>query len=118
MMTVEEKLKEQYNKARRTGNIVKAVRIMKQIDDLNKNKKEQETTNVKNICLQNLSVEDHFKAICLMNRMFIFADILETAAIEFREYMKKRCDIVEFPVIDQAIDVAKKARDITRIVDN
>ena len=42
MMTVEEKLKEQYNKARRTGNIVKAVRIMKQIDDLNKNKKEQE----------------------------------------------------------------------------
>lgn len=118
MKTVEEKLKEQYNKARKSGNIVKAVKIMKQIDDLNKNKKYQETTNVKKICLENLSQDEHFHAICLMNRMFIFADILETAAIEFREYMKKRCDIVEFPVIENAINVAKNARDITRIVDD
>ena len=59
-----------------------------------------------------MSVDDHYEAICKMVRMFVFADMLYGAAIDFKAFLVKY-HIVDIPIASLAEDVAKKCRNIT-----
>ncbi len=58
------------------------------------------------------------KALVLMHQVFVFADMLYGAALEFEEYLKGFDRSVTLPVVVRAKKAAAECRDITRYVDS
>ena len=57
-------------------------------------------------------------ALVLMHQVFVFADMLYGAALEFEEYLKGFDRSVTLPVVVRAKKAAAECRDITRYVDS
>lgn len=116
MKTRYEELQKKLHDAIRKRDYCKQSIIMNELKKLEDIKRE-ENISLKNLAIENLTVDEHYEAICLMNKMFIFTDILETAALEFNEFLKDRIKNIDMPIINKTVELAKNARSIVRIVD-
>lgn len=84
--------------------------------ELNRIQIEVERTSLASVALE-MSVDDHYDAICRMVRMFVFADMLYGSAVDFKEFLKKY-RITDIPLATMAEETARKCRSMTREIDN
>lgn len=68
--------------------------------------------------LPKFTPQERDKALVLMHQVFVFADMLYGAALEFEEYLKGFDRSVTLPVVVRAKKAAAECRDITRYVDS
>ena len=68
--------------------------------------------------LPKFTPQERDKALVLMHQVFVFADMLYGAALEFEEYLKRFDRSVTLPVVVRAKKAAAECRDITRYVDS
>ena len=100
-------------KASKNGEYIKSIKYQNELRAI---QMEVERLSLSSVAKE-MSVDDHYEAICKMVRMFVFADMLYGAAIDFKAFLVKY-HIVDIPIASLAEDVAKKCRNITREIDN
>lgn len=100
-------------KATKRGDYINAMKLQR---ELNRIQIEVERTSLASVALE-MSVDDHYDAICRMVRMFVFADMLYGAAVDFKEFLKKY-RITDIPLATMAEETARKCRSMTREIDN
>lgn len=72
-----DKLRNDLLKAMRSGNMVKAANIQMQMNRL-----QYEQVSLQTAAIESLTVDEHVEAINLMNRVFVFVDLIEEAALD------------------------------------
>lgn len=115
-MTREQKiidLQDKILKANRKGDYIKSIKYQNELRAI---QMEVERMSLASVAKE-MSVDDHYEAICEMVRMFVFADMLYGAAVDFKAFLKKY-HIVDVPIASLAEETAKKCRNITREIDN
>lgn len=65
-----------------------------------------------------MTEEDRKKSMALMHKLFVFADILYGAAVDFEDHIKKFDTSISIDVANQAKKAAAISRGITRHVDS
>lgn len=68
--------------------------------------------------LPKFTPQERDKTLVLMHQVFVFADMLYGAALEFEEYLKGFDRSITLPVVVRAKKAAAECRDITRYVDS
>lgn len=106
-------LQDRILKANRRGDFVRAVKYQKELTAM---LQEVERMSLASVA-RDMSVDDHYEAICRMVRMFVFADMLYGAAVDFKAFLEKY-HIVDVPIASLAEETARKCRNITREIDN
>lgn len=106
-------LQENIMKATKRGDYIKAMKLQKELNSI---QMEVERTSLASVAKE-MSVDDHYDAICRMVRMFVFSDMLYGAAVDFKEFLKKY-NITDVPIATIAEETSRKCRSITREIDN
>lgn len=115
-MTREQKiidLQDKILKANKKGDYIKSIKYQNELRAI---QMEVERMSLASVAKE-MSVDDHYEAICEMVRMFVFADMLYGAAVDFKAFLKKY-HIVDVPIASLAEETARKCRNITREIDN
>lgn len=114
-MTREQKIMDLQKKilqASKKGDYIKIINYQRELEAL---MQEVESMSLGSV-VHDMSVDDHYQAVCLMVRMFIFADMLYGAAVDFKDFLKKY-EITDVPIASLAADTAKNCHNITREID-
>lgn len=116
MKTREERIieiQEKMFKARRAKDFISEIRYHKELRSI---LDERESDTLGNV-VKNLTADEHYTEICMMVRMFVFADMMYGAAIDFKGFLTK-FGIVDIPLATLGENTAKECRNITREIDN
>ena len=114
-MSTEQKIKalrERLQKAQRKRDYVGMVKIQRELAET---AHRTERVPMQEVATQ-MTVEDHYEAVCLMVRMFVFADLLYGAAVDFGAFLR-RYGVVAVPLARMAEETARKCRSLTKEVD-
>ena len=107
------KLQEQLRQAVLARNYIKINKLQSQIKA---EKSRQERISL-SVMLPEISEEDKKKSLHLMHQVFIFADLLYGAALDFESHLRKLDKSITIDICEQAKKAAKVCREITRNVD-
>lgn len=108
------KLQEQLRQAVLARNYIKINKLQSQIKA---EQSRQERISLATM-LPEISEEDKKKSLHLMHQVFIFADLLYGAALDFESHLRKQDKSIVIDICEQAKKAAKACRNITREVDN
>lgn len=107
-----EKLKSDMLKAIRGGQMVKATNLQQQIKSLM-----IEKVSLQKAAIDSLTVEEHVKAVNLMNVVFMYADRMESAALDLEDHMKKT-GVINIGICEDAKTIKKIAQKYVKLIDS
>lgn len=106
-----ESLRQKLLKALKEGNMTKSANIQAQMNRL-----QYEQVTLQTAALESLTIDEHVKAINLMNRVFVLADLIEEAALDLEAYMRKT-GVVKIGICEDARQIKLLAGKFAKLVD-
>lgn len=106
-----ESLRQKLLKALKEGNMTKSANIQAQMNRL-----QYEQVSLQTAALESLTIDEHVKAINLMNRVFVLADLIEEAALDLEAYMRKT-GVVKIGICEDARQIKLLAGKFAKLVD-
>lgn len=106
-----ESLRQKLLKALKEGNMTKSANIQAQMNRL-----QYEQVSLQTAALESLTIDEHVKAINLMNRVFVLGDLIEEAALDLEAYMRKT-GVVKIGICEDARQIKLLAGKFAKLVD-
>lgn len=112
-----ETLRQKYDRYIRTGNHVKALQVMQEIARLSAVRETVERTTVRDL-YEALSPADKEKATDLCTEIMLFADLLQSAAVDLQEIVHRADPAADLILYRDVKQIARLSNSIIRNVDS
>ena len=76
-----------------------------------------EQVSLQTAALESLTVDEHVRAVSLMNRVFVLGDLIEEAALDLEAYMRKT-GVVKIGICEDARQIKRLAGKYAKLVDS
>lgn len=115
-MTRIDTLRQKYDRYIRTGNHVKALQVMQEIARLSTVRETVERTTIRDL-YEALSPADKEKATDLCSEIMLFADLLQSAAVDLQEIVHRADPAADLILHQEVKQIARLSGSIVRNVD-